>query len=93
MHHYETLVALEVHAGGEPGRVIVDGVGHVPGATMFEKMYHLRDRPGLREGRGQLAAQAPAEPDYHEHDGHQHHVAAAGERLSIAPAPSRKWSL
>lgn len=52
MHHHETLVALEVHAGGEPGRVIVDGVGHVPGATMFEKMCHLRDRPGLREGRG-----------------------------------------
>jgi proline racemase len=54
-------VALEVHAGGEPGRVIVEGVGHLPGATMVEKMCH--------------------------------HVAAAGERLSIAPAPSRKWSL
>jgi Proline racemase len=56
-----TLVALEVHAGGEPGRVIVEGVGHLPGATMVEKMCH--------------------------------HVAAAGERLSIAPAPFRKWSL
>lgn len=58
MRHHETLVALEVHAGGEPGRVIVDGVGPVPGATMFEKMCHLRDhadglrRRMLREPRG-----------------------------------------
>jgi Proline racemase len=35
-----TLVAPEVHAGGEPGRVIVEGVGHLPGATMVEKMCH-----------------------------------------------------
>jgi proline racemase len=53
-----TITALEVHAGGEPGRVIVDGVADVPGATMFEKMQHLRAHQDhlrlrmLREPRG-----------------------------------------
>ena len=52
------ITALEVHTDGEPGRVIVDGVPDVPGATMFEKMLyfrthldHLRLRM-LREPRG-----------------------------------------
>lgn len=55
---FATLTALEVHAGGEPGRVIVDGVPDVPGATMFEKMQHLRTHMDgvrlrmLREPRG-----------------------------------------
>jgi proline racemase len=43
------ITAVEVHAGGEPGRVIVGGVIDVPGATMFEKMRHLaRHRDDLR---------------------------------------------
>ncbi len=56
------MFAIDAHAGGEPGRVIVGGVGDVPGATMFEKMRHiaifhddLRLRM-LREPRGYPAA-------------------------------------
>jgi proline racemase len=52
------VTAVDAHAGGEPGRVIVGGVLDVPGSTMFEKrLYleqhadHLRKRM-LREPRG-----------------------------------------
>jgi proline racemase len=52
------VIAIDAHAGGEPGRVIVGGVLDVPGATMFEKKQylqqhadHLRKRM-LREPRG-----------------------------------------
>jgi proline racemase len=54
----EVIRAVEVHAGGEPGRVIVGGVHDVPGATMLEKRNHLwREgdrlrRMMLREPRG-----------------------------------------
>ena len=50
--------AVDVYAAGEPGRVIVGGVGDVPGTTMFDKMVWLRDnrddlrRLMLREPRG-----------------------------------------
>jgi len=50
--------SVEVHACGEPGRVIVGGVLDVPGRTMFEKATHLRlhgdvlRRRMLREPRG-----------------------------------------
>jgi proline racemase len=50
--------AVDCHACGEPGRVIVGGVLDVPGKTMFDKMCHLRDhadglrRRMLREPRG-----------------------------------------
>ena len=37
----QTIQAVEVHAGGEPGRVIVGGVNDVPGETMLEKRNHL----------------------------------------------------
>ncbi|HEY7659652.1 MAG TPA: proline racemase family protein, partial [Actinomycetota bacterium] len=56
------ITAVDAHACGEPGRVIVDGMPDVPGATMFEKMVHLRDhedwlrRLMLREPRGYPAA-------------------------------------
>lgn len=33
--------AVDLHACGEPGRVIVGGVMDVPGKTMYEKMQHL----------------------------------------------------
>lgn len=52
------ISAVDVHACGEPGRVIVGGVADVPGATMYAKMTHLRDhrdqlrRRMLREPRG-----------------------------------------
>jgi len=54
--------AVDLHAGGEPGRVVVGGVPDVPGRTMFEKMRYfeahldsLRLRM-LREPRGYPAA-------------------------------------
>lgn len=52
------IQAVDAHAAGEPGRVIIGGVLDVPGATMFDKMAHLRDeadglrRLMLREPRG-----------------------------------------
>jgi proline racemase len=52
------VTAVDAHAGGEPGRVIVGGVLDVPGTSMFEKRQyleqhadHLRKRM-LREPRG-----------------------------------------
>jgi proline racemase len=66
--------AVDLHACGEPGRVIVGGVLDVPGASMFEKMAYLRDhadglrRRMLREPRGYPAANCnlllpPTHPD------------------------------
>jgi len=58
----ERIKAVDLHACGEPGRVIVGGVPDVPGKTMFEKMQHLaRHGDGLRkrmlrEPRGYPAA-------------------------------------
>ena len=56
------ISAVDAHAGGEHGRVIVGGVLDVPGSTMFEKMKYfekhhddLRQRM-LREPRGYPAA-------------------------------------
>lgn len=52
------LQAVDVHAAGEPGRVIVGGVLDVPGASMYEKARHLEEhgdalrRLMLREPRG-----------------------------------------
>jgi len=52
------IQVVDAHAAGEPGRVVVGGVLDVPGATMFEKMCHLRDEGDalrlltLREPRG-----------------------------------------
>ena len=57
-----TVRAIDAHAGGEPGRVIVSGVPDVPGATMFDKMVYVRDHHDdlrkrmLREPRGYPAA-------------------------------------
>jgi proline racemase len=56
------IEAVDAHAAGEPGRVIVGGVEDVPGATMFDRMAWLRDhRDDLRlrmlhEPRGYPAA-------------------------------------
>jgi len=56
------IQAVDAHACGEHGRVIVGGVLDVPGSTMFEKMRHLRDHADdlrllmLREPRGYPAA-------------------------------------
>jgi proline racemase len=59
---YAEIVAIDLHAAGEPGRVITHGVGSVPGGTMFDKMVHLAERHDdlrkrmLREPRGYPAA-------------------------------------
>ena len=56
------IQAVDAHACGEPGRVIVGGVLDVPGATMYEKMCYLRSHVDglrkrmLREPRGYPAA-------------------------------------
>src|SRR6516165_5079502 len=56
------IQAVDAHACGEPGRVIVGGVLDVPGHTMFEKMQHLQSHGDglrklmLREPRGYPAA-------------------------------------
>ncbi len=58
----QMLQAVDAHACGEPGRVIVGGVLDVPGATMLEKMRHLQTHADglrkrmLREPRGYPAA-------------------------------------
>ncbi|MEM9148577.1 MAG: proline racemase family protein [Pseudomonadota bacterium] len=56
------IQAIDLHACGEPGRVITGGVLSPPGDTMYEKMQHL-ERHGdalrklmLREPRGYPAA-------------------------------------
>jgi proline racemase len=52
------LTAVDAHAGGEPGRVIVGGVLDVPGASMFDKRLYLEHHADglrkrmLREPRG-----------------------------------------
>ncbi|MEI6245564.1 MAG: proline racemase family protein [Acidobacteriota bacterium] len=57
-----TIHAIDLHACGEPGRVITGGVLDVPGRSMYEKMVHLRTHGDhlrklmLREPRGYPAA-------------------------------------
>jgi proline racemase len=57
-----SIRAVDLHACGEPGRVIVGGVEAVPGATMFEAMTWLQANRDdlrlrmLREPRGYPAA-------------------------------------
>jgi proline racemase len=56
------IQAVDLHAAGEPGRVIVGGVLDVPGATAFDKMTWLQANGDdlrllmLREPRGYPAA-------------------------------------
>src|SRR5216110_3215076 len=68
------IQAVDAHAAGEPGRVIVGGVLDVPGATMLEKALHLEKHGDalrkcmLREPRGYPAANCnlilpPTRPD------------------------------
>ncbi len=59
---FRIITAVDAHACGEPGRVIVAGVPDVPGKTMFEKMKYLETRGDdlrklmLREPRGYPAS-------------------------------------
>jgi proline racemase len=68
------ISAVDLHACGEPGRVILGGVRDVPGRTMFEKMQYLARHHDdlrklmLREPRGYPAANCnlvlpPTHPD------------------------------
>ncbi|MFZ0332927.1 MAG: proline racemase family protein [Candidatus Acidiferrales bacterium] len=56
------ISAVDAHACGEPGRVIVGGVLDVPGKSMFEKMVYLQTHADdlrklmLREPRGYPAS-------------------------------------
>src|SRR5881392_1681627 len=56
------IQAVDLHAAGEPGRVIVGGVLDVPGDSMYEKMAWLRANVDdlrlrmLREPRGYPAS-------------------------------------
>jgi len=62
MRFSRLIQAVDAHACGEPGRVIIGGVLDVPGATMFDKMTFLRTKADglrklmLREPRGYPAA-------------------------------------
>ena len=44
MRWSRTLSVVDCHAEGEIGRVVVGGVGQVPGDTMFDKRVHLETR-------------------------------------------------
>src|SRR5262244_4351301 len=68
------IQAVDAHAAGEPGRVVVGGVLDVPGATMLDKARHLQAHGDqlrtcmLREPRGYPAANCnvllpPTHPD------------------------------
>ena len=56
------ISAVDLHACGEPGRVITGGVLDVPGKTMFEKRLYIEQHMDdlrlrmLREPRGYPAA-------------------------------------
>lgn len=58
MRFSQMVQAVDVHACGEPGRVIVGGVLNVPGVNMYEKMRYLQTHADglrkrmLREPRG-----------------------------------------
>jgi proline racemase len=71
----QMITAVDAHAAGMFGRVVIGGVGalHVPGASMFERKRHLEQhgdgfrRLMLREPRGNPAAMVnlvlpPADP-------------------------------
>src|SRR5499426_1668145 len=68
------IQAVDAHAAGEPGRVVVGGVLDVPGASMLDKARHLQAHGDqlrtcmLREPRGYPAANCnvllpPTHPD------------------------------
>src|SRR5712691_7961632 len=62
MRFTNMITAVDLHACGEPGRVITGGVLDVPGGTMFEKMKYFEEHHDdlrlrmLREPRGYPAA-------------------------------------
>ena len=66
MRFAKMLQAVDAHACGEPGRVIVGGVLDVPGDTMFDKMCHLQTHgDDLRKRVG--SSQTPGQDRAHAH--------------------------
>lgn len=74
MQFSRMISAVDAHACGEPGRVIIGGVADVPGKTMFEKKNYLETHADglrklmLREPRGYPASNCnlilpPTHPD------------------------------
>ena len=50
MRWRKTFTVVGCHAEGEVGNVVTGGVGHIPGATMFDKKRHLEQHmDGLRK--------------------------------------------
>lgn len=41
--HWQRLVVIESHTGGEPFRVVVDGLPEIPGDTVLERRRHARE--------------------------------------------------
>src|SRR5215469_15394579 len=62
MRFSSMITAIDLHACGEPGRVITGGVLDIPGSTMFEKKTYMEQHADglrkrmLREPRGYPAA-------------------------------------
>lgn len=58
------LTTVDCHAAGEPARVVVGGMPHVPGATMYEKRAYIMEHlDGIRkllllEPRGYVTSSA-----------------------------------
>ena len=68
MHLTNLITAVDLHACGEPGRVITGGVMDVPGRTMFEKMKYFeanRDEISLRMLRRSLSPKLRERPTIH----------------------------
>ena len=76
MRFSSMITAVDLHACGEPGRVITGGVIDIPGRTMFEKKTYLEQHADglrkrmLREPRGYPAANCnlllpPTDPRAH----------------------------
>ena len=76
MRFSSMITAVDLHACGEPGRVITGGVIDIPGCTMFEKKTYLEQHADglrkrmLREPRGYPAANCnlllpPTDPRAH----------------------------
>lgn len=48
--HWRSLVVIESHTGGEPFRVVVDGLPEIPGETVLERRRHAEQNlDGLRK--------------------------------------------
>ena len=90
MHLNNLITAIDLHACGEPGRVITGGVLDVPGKTMFEKMKYFEKHHNdirlrmLREPRG-----AKQRLEHDQPQQQQRQPRATARLAPIAPAQHR----